>query len=209
LAATEVPNKPLTGSEIAEAMCARLRKRLLNDWRFCSNVTYPRYAAELTVVFHLGTGVGDKEVRTFTESDASGCSGQPPLMLKEGEPSTVVAFTQSIEVENPNLERVQTGLPITETVRLPGRPDQVFQKIETRELPYDPSEYPPLESPPEADLSAQKVEEWGVALGGIPEGMDAVGLVAPPYGGISRGAQPETKLRKRKTPKGRQADVRS
>ena len=149
-------------------------------------MTYARYAAEVTVQFHLGYAVGDKEIRTFTQPDANGCAGQPPLTLKTGERSAVVAFQQIIEADNPNLERVQTGLPITETVRVPTRPDQVFQKVETRELPYDASEYPPLAAPPEVDLSGDKAQEWGVR----EEPPDA------------------PKLRRRRTPKGRQADVR-
>lgn len=89
--------------------------------------------------------------------------------------TSVVALEADVELDNPNLARVHHGLPVKvqqrETVTLkppsvplPGEPMPVVEQrqVVTKELRYDPKDYPAGKPPVYRDRSAEAAERIGV-----------------------------------------------
>ena len=86
--------------------------------------------------------------------------------------TTVVAFTVAEMVENPNLVRVASGLPITIVRAIRPEPGEFIGKIERHEIAYDKTDYPEPPEPVVTDISAECRREWGVPEPKVNE-MDA------------------------------------
>jgi hypothetical protein len=85
----------------------------------------------------------------------------PQVLVEE---HVVDCFRLECTVDNPNLVRVHTGMPILITRSI--MPDRAKQKpmvtFETQEIHFEASQYEPLPPPRETDLSRQKAKEWGL-----------------------------------------------
>jgi hypothetical protein len=157
----QIPNKPLTGSELADYIVFRLRERVTNDHHFGAQISYRRVAFEITIRLHTDRPTGAWEVHTFTRPEGAVIEGQPPLIEAPGD-SEVLALDVAVDVENPNLARVAAGLPVQIVTRQPAKPGEIFPKVEHHEVRYDPTDYPPPTPPVVTDKSEQVAEEWGV-----------------------------------------------
>ena len=91
-------------------------------------------------------------------------STQPPLptSVVERAETGVVAFTVAETVENPNLVRVASGLPITITRAIRPEPGEFIGKIERHDIQYDKTDYPEPPEPVVVDISEECRREWGV-----------------------------------------------
>jgi hypothetical protein len=91
-----------------------------------------------------------------------------PVPLPQVE-AGVVAFAFTEKIENPNLVRVHTGIPIevTEVVR-PG-PGQTIGSLVKHSVQYDVRDYEPLPEPTVEDTSAAVRVEWRMAAGSPPD----------------------------------------
>ena len=200
-----IPNRPLRGDEIAQGILDALAVRFKGDCHFQSSCTYRRVAYEVSVKVHLSPPTLQHEVRTFTKPDGA-IEGQPPLVLAAGEPSEVVAFSQAVEIDNPNMFRVAASLPITELHREPAKPNEMFPPIIETEISYKREDYPEGPEVVEADTSARTAEDWGVPVAISPDPLTEEQLTEDLYHhGLAPTKASEVKPRKRKTPKGRQA----
>ena len=85
-----------------------------------------------------------------------------PTSVVERAETGVVAFTVTEMVENPNLVRVNSGLPITITRAIRPEPGEFIGKIERHEIAYDKTDYPEPPEPVVTDISAECRREWGV-----------------------------------------------
>ncbi len=157
-----VPNKPLTGAEVAKVIIERITRRFADDGTFNEMYAYREVAFDIKVRVHLGEPVGAHDVVTEgVVRDGEVERGAPPLPTENGE---VVAFDLHHEVESPNLERVALGLPITIAAHAPSAPGDIFPRIEQHEVKYDPDSYPKPEPPVETDKTAETAEQWKVPV---------------------------------------------
>ena len=170
-----VPNDPLTGPECIEFCCHLLRKALQNEWAFKQGSSYPRIGIELTAKFHF-LSVSMPKVNPIFRVEAP--AEQPPLKdIPEGAAEGVLGLKIEKIVENPNLERVHAGLPITVMTKQGAMPGKMFPTVERHEVVYDPKDYPSVDPPTITDITAETASEWNVALPEPPS--DAVEVTEP------------------------------
>ncbi len=158
-----VPNKPLTGAELKEYVLQMLRARMDADCVFGAGVAYPRVAFTISVKFHFTNPHQPKYELKLPVRPNGAIEGEPPLKDVQPEDEQVVtAFERSVEVDNPNLVRVHAGLPITVTAKIPAAPGEIFNRVEQREVKYDPEQYPKPDSPVDVDRTVETAKEWGL-----------------------------------------------
>jgi hypothetical protein len=166
LSSERVENKPLTGPEIKDLCAHLLRKALDAEWAFHPGTSYPRVGLELTAKFHfLSVSMPKVEPRVRIEAPLESA---PLRDVPEGSDEGVIALKIEKTVENPNLERVHAGIPITVTSKTGAAPGQMFPRVEHHQVTYDPSEYPVPEPPTQTDLSAETAKEWNVKVAEPP-----------------------------------------
>lgn len=85
-----------------------------------------------------------------------------PTSVVERAETGVVAFTVAETVENPNLVRVNSGLPITIVRAVRPEPGEFIGKIERHDIQYDKTDYPAPPEPVVTDISEECRREWGV-----------------------------------------------
>ena len=115
----------------------------------------------------------------------------------------VVAFTVSESVENPNLVRVDSGLPILITRAIRPEPGEFIGRIERQEVKYDKTDYPAPPEPVVVDISAECRREWGVPEPKVSEPVE--GWPPPKPGdkyhiGVDLGEAPAKERRQDKKP---------
>ena len=168
---------------------ALLRVEADNDFLFGATVTYPgvswlatfkahftapdveplavQYSLEVEFRFRNASLPKHKvSVRTYP----------PPLptSVVERAETGVVAFTVTEMVENPNLVRVASGLPITIVRAIRPEPGEFIGKIERHEIAYDKTDYPEPPEPVVTDISAECRREWGVPEPKVSEPVEMV-----------------------------------
>jgi hypothetical protein len=114
-------------------------------------------------------------------------STPPPLptSIVERAETGVVAFTVSESVENPNLIRVNSGIPITITRAIRPEPGEFIGKIERHDIQYDKTDYPEPPEPVVVDISEECRREWGVPEPKVSEPLDLDSVVLKPNHPIS------------------------
>lgn len=161
-----LPQKPLNGQELKEIIVAKFRDALDKDCMFLNTVTYARVAFTAMVTVHTShPAMREFEVRTRTRPSADlGYEGEVPL--KDPPPDAqLVALERTVDLENPNLERVHAGLPIKTVTRKgtgPATPGDPFPAFETHEIRYDPHDYPPPPEPKDEDVSLREARRLGL-----------------------------------------------
>lgn len=181
LSDTTLPNKPLNGQELKEIIVAKFRDALDKDCMFLPTVTYARVAFTALVTVHTShPAMREFEVRTRARPSADlPYEGEVPL--KDPPPGAqLVALERTVDLENPNLERVHAGLPIKTVTRKgagPATPGDPFPAFETHEIRYDPHDYPPPPEPKDEDVSLREARKLGLMPNRVvtePEGSSVV-----------------------------------
>ena len=177
-------------------MVSALQAACRNDWAFGSAYTYPGASITIAVRYHQAneriawtvepifkfTNPTHPEQRPFVRRPAN--VTEPPILNHPADAVHVVhAFTLSATVENPNLVRVHCGMPIKITTKIPPAYGEMFEKVETHEVRYDPTDYPPLAPPVVTDEAAFFRAMWR-----IPEVQDTP-QKEPGDSGASAGSQ--------------------
>ncbi len=170
LSSEKVENKPLNGSEIKDLIGHLIRKALDAEWAFSPGAAYPRIGFECTLKFHFLSPSMPK-VTPIIRIEAP-LEPAPLRDVPEGSDQGVLALKIEHMVENPNLERVHAGIPISVTTKTGTMPGQMFPKVEHHEVTYDPKDYPPVDEPKQADISAETAKEWGVKVAEVPDGAE-------------------------------------
>ena len=93
----------------------------------------------------------------LTQADVAKLLAEPsPLVRAE------LASKLAVEIDNPNLTRLDAGLPFTEVEVKRAAPGEVFGKIETREIDVDGTGYPKPTPPVDTNTSEHVAAELGV-----------------------------------------------
>lgn len=166
LSSEKIENRPLTGPEVKDYTCHLIRKALDAEWAFNQGSSYPRIGIEITLKYHFLSASMPKVnpvIRLEPPMEAAPLKGLP-----ENANEGVLAVKIEKTVENPNLERVHAGMPITVTSKTGAMPGQMFPRIETHQVTYDPTEYPDAEPPTITDMTEETAKEWDVKLAAPP-----------------------------------------
>ena len=182
-----------------------------NDFIFGATVIYPSVSWKATAKFHFTPpDVMPRDVQyslevefafrniTMPKHSVNVRSTPPPLPggIVERAETGVVAFTVEEKVENPNLVRVNSGLPITITRAIRPEPGEFIGRIERHDIQYDKTDYPEPPEPVVVDISAECRREWGVpepkvsepgeAMFHLPKDIDREKYDLPPVGSKER-----------------------
>lgn len=170
LSTEKIENKPISGPEAATLVLHLIEKVLRAEWAFNPGAAYPRLGFECTLKFHfLSPSMPKVEPRIRIEAPLE----PVPLQdIPEGADQGVLALKIEHTVENPNLERVHAGIPISVTTKTGAAPGQMFPKVEHHEVTYDPADYPPVDPPKQTDISAEVAAEWNVKVAEVPASTD-------------------------------------
>ena len=148
-----------------------------NDFIFGATVIYPSVSWKATAKFHFTAPdvlpvlvLYSLEVEftfrniTMPKHLVKVRSTSPPLptSIVERAETGVVSFIVSESVENPNLIRVDSGIPITITRAIRPEPGEFIGKIERHDIQYDKTDYPAPPEPVVIDISEECRREWGV-----------------------------------------------
>lgn len=170
LSSEKVINAPLTGPEVKDLICHLVRKALDNEWAFSPGTAYPRIGFEATLKFHF-VSPSMPAVNPIIRIEAP-LETAPLRDVPEGSDEGVLALRIEHTVENPNLERVHAGIPISVTTKTGAAPGQMFPTVEHHKVTYDPNDYPPVDPPKQTDVSAETAAEWNVKVAEVPEGIE-------------------------------------
>lgn len=170
LSSEKVENKPLNGGEVIELVLHVIEKALRAEWAFSPGAAYPRIGFDATLRFHF-LSPSMPAVNPIIRIEAP-LEPAPLRDVPEGSDEGVLALKIEHTVENPNLERVHAGIPITVTTKTGTMPGQMFPKIEHHAVTYDPKDYPPVDEPKQTDISAETAKEWNVKVAEAPEGVE-------------------------------------
>jgi hypothetical protein len=148
-----------------------------NDFIFGATVIYPSVSWKAVAEFHftapdvepLAVQYGIKVEFTFRnitmpKHTVRARTAPPPLptSIAKRTETGVVAFTVEEKIDNPNLVRVNSGLPITITRAIRPEPGEFIGRIERHDIQYDKTDYPEPPEPVVVDISAECRREWGV-----------------------------------------------
>lgn len=180
LSSETLPNKPLNGRELLEVSVAKFRQAMERDCFFSPQIAYGRVALTITAVFHTSNmAVPEIVSRTYARPEM-GVEGEPPLVAPEPD-AQVVAKEVKVELENPNMERVNADLPIVVEGRKgtgPVTPQDPFPQIERHEIRYDKTQYPPAAQPVVVDVSEREAGKLGVPMGPAMSPADSLARLA-------------------------------
>lgn len=177
LSTDKIANKMLTGTELKECAVAEFRAMLERDYMFTNKVAFKRVAFTLGATFHFSyPSPADYKLYSRTKKEGA-LEGEVPLANVDPDDSEVVALERDVNLDNPNLARVQHDLPIIVQERrppqssaqesmIPGEPPaaltNLFPQVVTHELKYDKTQYPKGPEPVDRDVSDVKAAELGV-----------------------------------------------
>lgn len=178
----KLPNKRLNGAEVKAIALQEFAAMLERDYAFLPGVAYTRVAFTLHATFHLGYPHPVTELHSRTKAgpdidNLSVIEGEAPLK-PEPEESAVIGLERDVQLDNPNIDRVQHGLPIIEQVSVPPTPvvplnpipgefmEPQFQEagVETIVRHYDPKDYPQGTPVVDRDVSADSAAKLGVPM---------------------------------------------
>lgn len=156
-----VPNNPLTGAEL-KAVCLKhardlmqqteaqlisaIEGRMAKDQLFApSPYTHPRARVKINFEFiwsnknlpvtKMSIGVGD--TADYPDADTVFVSG----------------VNREVSIESPNLERLDTGLPIKQLESVKPKPGEMFGSFKETEIPVNAEDYPKPNPPTDEDTT--------------------------------------------------------
>jgi hypothetical protein len=154
------PNNPLTGPETLQWTLKLIEDALRKEWVFNPGTSYPRVGVEIGLKFHFLSASMPKiepKVRISAPLEPAPLTGVDPL-----DNQGVIAVKIEKTVENPNLERVHAGMPITVTAKKGAAPGQMFPTVEHHQVIYDKTDYPEPDPPKITDISKETASAWNV-----------------------------------------------
>lgn len=123
----QIPNKPLSGSELVEIIEKLVHKTLTKDGMFSQNIAFRRVSAEVRVSLHMDNPVYPEHVATALTQRASiqeieanpqlAALEAPPLKLPLSGEETVFSEETHIEIASPNMARISNDMPIIQERR--------------------------------------------------------------------------------------------
>lgn len=167
--AEKIPNKPLNGQELKavclknaddlvqkarEKLAAALSDRIDRDCLFAPTYAFPGVKVSVSFKFHFRNRNLPQTELDVVVIDGEGVNGSGGMHFVDG-------VDREIEIDNPNLTRIDAGLPFTETETKRAEPGEMFGKVETREIPIGGS-YPAPTPPADTDTSEHVASEIGV-----------------------------------------------
>jgi hypothetical protein len=175
LKSEQLPNLALNGDEIRQIAVRHFDEMLKRDCMFLRQQAYRRCSFKLTAVFHLGYPVGDYTVELVPPL-GSPLGRDIPLAGSEdeNEETALKALERSYDLDNPNVQRIAHGLPITLLERkapepvvaahpIPGEPPEgvlnPFPAMVEHELRYHPDNFPPPPGPIDFDATDREAEK--------------------------------------------------
>lgn len=174
---------------------ALLKIEAENDFVFGATVVYPNCGWKATAKFHFTAPdvlpvcvyyslEVDFTFRNITMPKHTvrvrAVSPPIPTLSTVRAETGVVAFTVEEKIDNPNLVRVNSGLPILITRAIRPEPGEFIGRIERQEIKYDKTDYPAPPDPVVTDISAECRREWGVPEPKVSEPVDLGSLVVKP-----------------------------
>jgi hypothetical protein len=167
--AEKIPNRPLNGQELKavclknaddlvqkarEKLAAAISDRIDRDSLFAATYCFPGVKVEVQFRFHFRNRNLPK-----TEFGAVAIAGEGTNGV--GGEHFVEATDRMFEIDNPNLTRIDAGLPFTEVEVKRAEPGEIFGKMETKEIPISGT-YPAPTPPVDEDRSEHVAAEIGI-----------------------------------------------
>lgn len=170
--------------EYVDAIVALAKEQLAADCMFnVNNLAYRKAAFTLTAVVHsepdnhrcaatvyvtvapeyVGPPKPRATFRTYVRHRTEPLESDAPLS-ESGPDAVFVALERRVEVDNPNLTRIHHALPIKVVAREMPDAGNPFPRINTREIRYEPGDYPPLAEPQDTDVSEEWARKFGVQI---------------------------------------------
>lgn len=162
----------LTGSKLMELALAEFDKMTQLDYVFGLSGAYRRAELTIRVIAHVAD--------PFTPTDAEvPCVlvGPAPLVGVEAKRTSLIALERQVKFDNPNIDRINHGLPIIvqratppeppPSTQLPGEPPtQVIGApgVINQEYKYDPTQFPAPPAPVDSDISQKTAARLGVPM---------------------------------------------
>lgn len=162
----QIPNSPLNGqelktvtvskvdavmNEIREQVIDRLTNAMERSGVFVPTYAHPRVRFSLSVKFQWAN-------QYLPKTEISVMAGEGvPSEIADAESQIVIGTEQTHTIENPNLERLDAGIPFTRTDVQKAKPGEVFAKVSQVEIPVDTADYAnaPRTQPVVEDTSAE------------------------------------------------------
>lgn len=137
LSSEVVPNKALSGSELAQLMLHDLAQVLERDGMFTHYVAYGRVAYKVRIEIQMDNPTFPRhEVQTRARAKVgTPLEGEPPLAQPTSEDALDMILERDRVVDSPNAARVESGQPITVQIVQEG-------KLRTKEVRFDPDDVP-------------------------------------------------------------------
>ena len=166
----KIPNKPLNGQELKaiclknadeltqkarEKLTAALADRIDRDSLFAATYAFPGVKIEVSFRFHFRN-------RNIPKTEFSVSATEGESVTSPAGAHFIDATNRDLEIDNPNLTRLDAGLPFTEIEVKRAAPGEVFGKIETRDLDIDRTGYPKPTPPVDTNTSEHVAAEFGV-----------------------------------------------
>lgn len=166
----KIPNKPLNGQELKavclkhadeltqkarEKLATALADRIDRDSLFAATYAFPGVKIEASFRFHFRN-------RNLPKTEFSVAAAEGESVSSPAGTHFIEATNRELEIDNPNLTRLDAGLPFTEVEVKRAAPGEVFGKIETRELDVDGTGYPKPTPPVDTNTSEHVAAELGV-----------------------------------------------
>jgi hypothetical protein len=166
----KIPNRPLNGQELkavclknADDLVQRAREKLAQalgdrierDSLFAPTYIFPGVKIECSFRFHFRNRNLPKTEAGVVVTAGEGVNGVAGSHFVDG-------VERSLEIDNPNLTRIDASLPFTEVEVKRAEPGEMFGKIETREIPVSGS-YPSPTPPVDTDTTEHAAAELGIA----------------------------------------------
>jgi hypothetical protein len=165
----------LAGMVLFQAAVEELDKMTQRDFIFGNSSAFRTATITLTAVFHVA---GPYDLREGADKIVGVITGEAPLPEPLPPNASVIAQERVVKLENPNIDRINHGLPIivqraTPPVpvippnQLPGEPPSAMVNppgVENLEYRYDASQFPAPEKPVDTDISQKAAARLGVPV---------------------------------------------
>jgi len=161
----QLANTPLTGEELKKVVLAKaetLLKEIHDDvidrltaamertGQFTAHYSHPRARMIFSVKFQWGNV-------NMPKVEISTMAGEGVPAPLDVDSQIIIRTEQTHSIENPNLERLDAGIPFMRTDVQKAKPGEVFAKVTEVEIPVDPGDYANVPRTPAeiADTSAE------------------------------------------------------
>jgi hypothetical protein len=160
-----VVNKALTGSEVKELLRRDFERQLASEGLLSEYISYGRVSWDIRLRLHMTNWMNPESesvlpsrpiATNLVDTDpALAAVEAPPLSLSPGEESIVSASELTHSIDSPNLERVNSGMPIPVMVK------QHDGTVSEQKVTYpEPPDGTPAPDITIQDQSAEARQDW-------------------------------------------------